>query len=270
MAKLKHDINLESYDVLLVNSSGGKDSQTMLNYVIRQADSLGIRDRVVVAHADLGKAEWAGTRELAQRQAESYGVRFEAVSRPQGDLLSHVRERQMWPSSTARYCTSDHKRGQIAKIITMLGREHKAAKRAWAVRILNCMGLRAQESPARAKKINFGRNKRASTQSRIVDDWLPILDWSEDDIWADIQASGVEYHPAYDLGMPRLSCVFCIFAPRAALVLAGKHNPGLLDEYVQLEQDIGHKFTQANSMESIRDAVQADETVAATSGQWNM
>lgn len=30
-----------------------------------------------------------------------------------------------------------------------------------------------------------------------------------------------------DLGMPRLSCCFCIFSPRSALLLAGKHNPGL-------------------------------------------
>jgi hypothetical protein len=52
----------------------------------------------------------------------------------------------------------------------------------------------------------------------------------------------VPWHRAYDLGMPRLSCCFCIFAPRSALLLAGKHNPELLDEYVRVEKEIGHSF----------------------------
>jgi len=42
--------------------------------------------------------------------------------------------------------------------------------------------------------------------------------------------------------MPRLSCCFCIFAPREALLLAGKHNPELLGEYVEVERRIGHRF----------------------------
>ncbi len=53
--------DLRPYDIILVNSSGGKDSQAMLHVLVG----------------------WA------QEQ--------------------HVRQRRLWPSSTARYCTSDHK-----------------------------------------------------------------------------------------------------------------------------------------------------------------
>jgi hypothetical protein len=42
--------------------------------------------------------------------------------------------------------------------------------------------------------------------------------------------------------MSRLSCCFCIFAPKAALLLAGKHNPELLAEFVALESRINHRF----------------------------
>ena len=52
----------------------------------------------------------------------------------------------------------------------------------------------------------------------------------------------MDYHHAYDLGMPRLSCVFCIFAPESALLVAGKHNPDLLKQYVAVEEKIGHSF----------------------------
>jgi hypothetical protein len=42
--------------------------------------------------------------------------------------------------------------------------------------------------------------------------------------------------------MPRLSCCFCIFSPRSALLLAAKHNPELLAQYVAVEKQIGHRF----------------------------
>ena len=84
-----------------------------------------------------------------------------------------------------------------------------------------------------------------------------------------IEASGAPYHPAYDLGMPRLSCVFCIFAPKAALILAGKHNPKLLAEYVQVEQEIGHRFTVKLSMAEVAQAVESGENTGEMTS-WNM
>ena len=88
--------------------------------------------------------------------------------------------------------------------------------------------LEAEESPARSKKEPYAPNSYFSTKSRTIWDWLPIHDWSEGEVWDDIEASGIPHHFAYDLRMPRLSCAFCIYAPRKALVLAGKHNPELL------------------------------------------
>lgn len=265
-------MNFHDYNIILVNSSGGKDSQTMLHQIVTEADTQEYpRNQIVVAHADLGEMEWKGTRELAQTQAKSYGLRFEAMKRPQGDLLTHVEQRGMWPSSTTRYCTSDHKRGQVGKIITMLDKEIRGWRsRNLTTRLLNCFGFRAQESPARAKKITFSRNNRMSTKSRIVDDWLPIHDYTEDEVWESIKASGVPHHPAYDIGMPRLSCIFCIFAPKAALVLAGKHNPELLDRYVEVEAKIGHTFRVDLTLAQVKEAVEADEEVGEMSGAWNM
>ena len=67
------------------------------------------------------------------------------------------------------------------------------------------------------------------------------------------------YHPAYDLGMPRLSCCFCIFSPRSALLLAGRHNPELLDEYVRVERAIGHRFRQDLSLAEVQQALARGE-----------
>lgn len=250
--------DLASYDIILVSSSAGKDSQAMLDYVAELAKRAGVLDRVVVVHADLGRMEWAGTGELAESQAAHYGVRFVAVRRLQGDLLDHVLDRGKWPGHTTRFCTSDHKRGQIYRSMTQLVRELGLKRRA---RILNCIGLRAEESPNRAKAEPFKHDAKASNKTRReVDTWLPIQDWAVEDVWARIRKSGVTHHWAYDLGMPRLSCVFCIFAPKAALVLAGTHNRQLLDLAVKIEQRIGHRFRQDLALSEVRDAVEAGET----------
>src|SRR5439155_16262592 len=125
----------------------------------------------------------------------------------------------------------------------------------WHVRILSCMGLRAEESPARARKPPFAFDERASNGRRHVDVWLPLHDWTVEQVWDRIRVSGVRHHPAYDLGMPRLSCCFCIFSPRSALLLAGRHNPQLLAQYVEVEKRIGHRFRKELSLAEIQQAL---------------
>ncbi len=234
--------NLRSYHWIVLNSSAGKDSQCMLDFVVEQADRARVRrSRLVVAHADLGRVEWPGTRELAEEQARHYGLEFIAVRRSQGDLLEHTLQRGMFPSPGVRWCTSDHKRTPVMTVFTRLANRSRQ-EGVQVCRILNCLGMRAEESPARAKKLPFTPNELASNGRRQVDDWLPLHAWTLEQVWSRIRASGVRHHPAYELGMPRLSCCFCIFSPRSALLLAGKHNPELLAEYVAVEKQIGHRF----------------------------
>jgi predicted phosphoadenosine phosphosulfate sulfurtransferase len=58
--------DLQAYDILLCNISGGKDSQAMLDVVVQAAEAAGVRDRIVTVFCDLGdEDEWPGTRELA-------------------------------------------------------------------------------------------------------------------------------------------------------------------------------------------------------------
>jgi 3'-phosphoadenosine 5'-phosphosulfate sulfotransferase (PAPS reductase)/FAD synthetase len=288
--------DLASYDCILLSSSSGKDSQTMLDYVVEVCQVVGLAHgdidlltrRIVVVHADLGRVEWDGSKSLAQVQAECYGLRFAVVSRiggvatrdgkaytkgeVYGDLLDYIKRRGMWPDSCNRYCTSDFKRGPIRKLMTRLHREWKAKGNTGTFRLLNCMGMRAEESPARAKRPQLANNKAMTTKTRVVDDWLPIQHWTESQVWARIKRCGVPYHPAYELGMPRLSCVFCIFAPRGALMIAGQANPQLLADYVEIEADIDHDFRNKFKLASILEALESGEQIdyEALGGNWNM
>lgn len=241
--------NLAAYDVILVNSSGGKDSQAMLDEVCTLAETAGVLDRITVLHCALGHVEWPGTSELARKQAEHYGVRYEERHREQGLLLDQVRHRGRWPSSSARYCTSDQKRGPARKLITQLVAELGDLTRP--AHVLNCMGLRAEESRARLKKAQLSRDEAASSGRRTIDTWLPIHDWTETQVWQRIRASGVPYHPAYDQGMSRLSCSLCVLASRKDLVRAAQLRPELAAEYAELEAEISHRFRNDLSMADI-------------------
>src|SRR5262249_26266628 len=156
----------------------GKDSQAMLDVVVKRTEQAAVpRERLVVVHADLGRVEWPGTRELAQEQAQHYGLAFVTVRRPQGDLLDHITRRGNLPAQTARYCTSEHKRGPIWTVFTRLAERTRQVGNPFC-RILNCLGLRAEESPARAQRRPLEWNEAASNGRRWVDDWLPIHGWT--------------------------------------------------------------------------------------------
>lgn len=299
---------LSDYDLVLVNTSGGKDSLAMLWYLLGLADAEGYdRARIVVVHADLARVEWDGTRELAQSHAEAFGLRFEVVRRELGDLLEQVRQRRdsldaaamalvgeagvlrgagldafarladddarkrwnapAWPGpGNARWCTSDQKTAQVAKLITRLAAEwHEANPDAGRpIRILQCLGMRAEESADRAKAEPFRRNTKNSNKTvKLVDDWLPIHSWLLADVWAAVDASGLPRHPAYALGMSRASCVFCIYATLRELVLAARHKPELAAEYRATEIYARSTFKAGLGFEQIIAAAEAEEAAAA-------
>ena len=245
---LERNIDLASYDYILVNSSAGKDSQAMLTAINALAADQGVTDRVIVVHADLGRVEWEGTKALAAEQAAHYGNRFEVCRNANWqDLLHRIESRGQWPGAATRYCTGEFKRNPVATLCTRLAKERRDAGHYGRVRILNCLGIRAEESRDRAKKAPFvadsetRKGQRPNTR-RQVDVWFPIFHWSVDEVWSTIRASGVPHHKAYDLGMPRLSCVFCVFAPEHALLIAGHHNRALLSDYAAAEVRMNHTF----------------------------
>lgn len=265
---------LHSFRWIVVNSSGGKDSTAALLHVVALCREHGVPlERVVVSHQCLGESEWKGTLRLVKEHCEILGLRLEVSSYRDKSgvyrtLLDYVRARKKWPSSTTRYCTSEFKRGPGGRVLRKLRKESGLCNESGG-HILNVYGFRADESPARARKKPMATNPRFSTASHNVIDWLPIHSWTVQQVFAAIEQGGLMLHPAYALGMPRLSCVFCIFAPKSALILAGRENPELLDKYCEVEAEIGHAFTKSFSLASIRDAIKAGAAAEAVQ-DWKM
>lgn len=227
--------------LFVANHSGGKDSQAMFLKLRKLVPS----DQLAVVHADLGEVEWAGSVDHINRYSGGVPV-YKCKSRR--GLLQMIAERGMFPSPQQRQCTSDLKRGPIERTIRGITRQRKEAGHpAWWL-VVNCMGMRAQESSKRAKLEAFKLNAGNSKAGREWYDWLPIHDWTEAQVFEAIAAAGQKPHPVYALGMTRFSCCFCIMASEADLKTAARlaterpellNDPHLYRKYVELERSTG-------------------------------
>lgn len=218
------------------NHSGGKDSHAMLIRLIERVPE----KQLIVVHASLGEMEWPGAMELARDQAAAAGLPF-IVATATKTLLEMVERRfesrpevPSWPSASTRQCTSDLKRGPIQREV------RRYAKANGFKVIVNCLGLRAQESPGRAKRVPLRHNERDSNSVNTWYEWLPIHNLSTPEVFGIIEEAGQKPHWAYAEGNDRLSCLFCIMANKHDLKNGRKQNPELFEKYVALEQRTGY------------------------------
>ncbi len=184
-----------------------------------------------------------------------------------------------WPSAASRYCTDHQKSSQIDKVL----RPYKL--------VVSAMGMRAQESTDRAKKTAFRIDATLTAKvlrelspgdafdawdpngkHRLAFDWLPVHDWTVDEVWAEIGTSARELelrrrayaaghradalngwpaHPAYVYGNERVSCALCVLASRNDLAVGARHNPELFRLYVSWEEETGFTFQHKRALSSV-------------------
>jgi len=231
---------IDSKALFVINHSGGKDSQAMLIKLAALTPECIPREQMLVVHASLGEVEWPGALELAEKQASSLGIPF-LVTKAKKTFFEMVENRfatnpsvPSWPSPSFRQCTSDLKRGPIQRAVRAYAKENGFKQ------IVNCLGLRAEESSNRAKKAVFRMNESISNSVNTWYEWLPIHDLSTKDVFTMIKTAGQEPHYAYALGNERLSCVFCIMGSRNDLENGAEYHPDLLKKYQALEKKTGY------------------------------
>lgn len=269
---------------MAVSISGGKDSQAMLKHLKRWHERQGFTGRLVAVHADLGRAEWGITPRVVEQQCTDLNVPLYVVRRNDGLDLPALMDRRrakldgtdtpFWPSSAARYCTSDEKR---AVIDVWLRNEWPSG------RLIMAMGMRAEESRNRAKlPIVSLRKNNCNTRTRKVINWLPIHDWLLPDVWRNIGYSmgqlrdiqqqvaarlkagedknaviedlvtAFHAHPAYALGNSRLSCALCVLADEHDLQNGAEYSPALYHMYTRWEMETGFAFQDGKWLCALR------------------
>lgn len=213
--------------LFVINHSGGKDSQAM---TIKLADMIP-RHQLVIVHAHLPEVEWDNTLEHIEQT--SYGIPVN-VTQSRKTFFQMVDHRKRFPDAHRRQCTSDLKRGPIEREIRAILKERNLKL------VVNCMGMRAEESPGRSKLTTFKLNERNSKAGREWYDWLPVHDMKTQEVFDLIHAEGQQAFWIYYKGMTRKSCCFCIMASRHDLTVASRLRPELYKRYVEKEKELNH------------------------------
>ena len=226
----------DSLTLVVINHSGGKDSQAMYLAV----KDLVPKERLVIIHANLPEVEWEGIHEhiLDTTSHELFIVQANKT------FFEMVEHRQKFPSPANRQCTSDLKRHPINKQIIALCNQRGFK------RVLNCMGLRAEESYGRAKKVDFRLVPSNTNGKRDWYEWLPIHSLTTVEVFQKIAESRQKPHWAYGEGMKRLSCCFCIMSCKEDILTAKRLKPELFKRYALKERELN--FTMSMPFNGVR------------------
>ncbi|MGW9440602.1 phosphoadenosine phosphosulfate reductase domain-containing protein [Streptomyces sp. NPDC055607] len=250
------EFDFDGHDVVIVLHSGGKDSGATAHEVCTQADKAGQLHKVRILHSDLGHTarghlvEWPGALEVARAHADQYGVPF-AVRRSKRwpSLWDRILAHGNWPGFFARFCTADTKTASGREYVDEVGAELNLGR---PIRAGYAMGMRAEESRARAGKPEVERNRMSGKGTlRVVTTWLPIHRLTTGQVWDIHRENGLAHHEAYDQGMRRLSCRACPLAHTDDLVRSAQLNPELFDEYAEAEIAMGRQFKKSISLREI-------------------
>lgn len=234
------DVDLDSYDTIIVAFSGGKDSLACFLYLLW----LGVpREKIELWHHDIDGREgsslmdWPCTRDYCRAIAEAFGVklyyswkmggfegemdRLERATAPiafetdqgvrytggKGPLGTRGVFPQVSPDLSVRWCSAYLKIDVGAAAI-------RNQPRFVGKRTLFLTGERADESASRAHYAKLEPHRadlRKGREPRHVDQWRVVHDWSENQVWSIIAHFRINPHPAYRLGWGRVSCAACIF-----------------------------------------------------------
>jgi 3'-phosphoadenosine 5'-phosphosulfate sulfotransferase (PAPS reductase)/FAD synthetase len=239
-----------------IGVSGGKDSDAAAFATVDYLDQLGHTGPRVLIHSDLGRVEWNQSLPQCERLAARLGLELLVVRRQAGDMMDRWLSRWAgnveryaalecvklilpWSTASMRFCTSELKTAIICR---------ELVKRFPNSVILSVAGIRREESPNRAKAQPMKQQNKLTNKTHDTTgyDWLPILDWTLDEVIALHTERGFPLHEAYTTNS-RVSCRFCILGSRddlrASTTWAENHD--LYREMVELELDSTFAFQDA-------------------------
>ncbi|MFI6055953.1 phosphoadenosine phosphosulfate reductase [Streptomyces violascens] len=261
--------DLTAYDLIAPQLSGGNDSALTMWLLMDAARAAGVTDRVRSFHACLGPLDWPaithggrvwpGVAELAALQSAAFGLPAgqhtevtRTLSGPDGtrmphSLLTEIAAYGRFPRMGAKYCTKAAKESVISQSWTPYVTA-TSSELGRPVRILKVQGHRRDESRRRSTLTAF-RTVQANS-ARIVDEWLPALDWPRPAVHEWSQDHPQLRHWTYDSvpgagdfeGTSRCSCSLCSFAGVRDLLLAVARRPRLAALYAEVETTRGDRL----------------------------
>lgn len=276
--------DLRWFDLIVLNTSGGKDSAAMQAHMTELMEATDTLGRGWLVHCDLGESEHEGTHQLVKEHARVGRLPLQILDpgeRKGRTLLERFEERSeskskkarkrksFGPGHGTRYCTSEYKTGEVAvwingQIRKDWGTGDLIKKLGRRIRVLNVLGLRSEESDMRAHR-TFKMKKETQTRSQIQE-WLPIQGWTEAMVWEAHDRAGLRRHPAYAAGFKRLSCTICPLAGHdEGFALGVLTYPEVAERLAAIERRTGKTFKEGVTIAETIERAERDPILVAMS-----
>lgn len=209
-----------------VSYSGGKDSDVILEL----AKMAGIPYRAIYKSTTIDpKGTIAHAREMGAE-----------VIRPKKTFFQLISEHG-FPSRFQRFCCSALK-------------EYKICDRA-------IQGIRRSESRKRAENYKEPEMCRVYSAKEKVKVYLPILEWTDQDVEEFIKERNIKCHPLYYRGgqfdvTKRLGCIGCPLQSRKKRIQEFKDNPKMLKAWIRAGQKryTSEKYQNGKAKHKFKDA----------------
>lgn len=188
---IKSEASGKNLDEMFVSFSGGKDS-TVVSDLVKNA----VSENVIHIYGDT-TLEYPTTARYIHTYIHTY------IRTP---LLTTSNKEQNFyslcdkigpPSRMLRWCCTVFKTGSITKKIENTFASKKS--------VLSFQGMRRLESAARDKYERVSGDSKIGKQIAV----LPILDWSDSDVWLYIISKRLPFNDAYRQGFSRVGCWCC-------------------------------------------------------------
>jgi len=223
-------LDLNRFETFVVAYSGGKDSTATLLWALENLP----HERIRAVFCDTG-AEWPETRSyLAYADRHIFPVERIANSL---DLFDLIRQKGKWPGARFRWCTLELKNRPLRRYCEGLPAP------------LVLFGQRREESRARYGLPYFSFDDREPPAFPV---YRPILDWSENDVWAYLNEHDVKVNPVYRW-VSRANCWCCIMSRFSELIRFCRIHPDVAAPVARLEGELGH-YWQSPQL-SVRNAL---------------
>ena len=165
------------------------------------------------------------------------------VVRPKKTFFQLISEKG-FPSRVSRWCCS-------------ILKEYKVCDRA-------IQGIRRSESRKRAERYKEPERCRVYSAKEKVKEYLPILEWTDEDVAEFIKERNIKCHPLYYRGgqfdvTKRLGCVGCPLQSRKKRIQEFKDNPKMLKAWIRAGQKyfLSDKYQKGKSYFKFKDAFES-------------
>lgn len=277
------DIDIKSYDKVIIAFSGGKDSMACFLNIIEAGvpkEKIELWHHCIDGKEGSTLMDWPITEDYCRKVALAFGVPLflswkqggferemlrnnqltaptmfedenhviQQVGGTAGKPSTRLKFPQVSPDLSVRWCSAYLKIDVCAAAI-------RNQDRFLNKKVLLVTGERGEESKARSKYKIFepdrADNRNGKSVIRTIDHYRPIRDWKEQLVWDIIERFKVRVHPAYYLGWGRVSCAACIFGSKDQFASLNKINPAQVEKVANYEESFGITIKRKESVREL-------------------